>query len=108
MRYLQTQVGRRRGATIGGEDGVGEFEEGVSPAVEAFVERELRKARRASGGGSMVCPSCTHRESSASFAARGVKTQAKVNSRKLDTRLWSSRKLSKIRELEDDVAILGP
>ena len=26
----------------------------------------------------MVCPSCTHRETSASFAATGVKTQAKL------------------------------
>ena len=30
--------GRRDGA-IGGEDGVGKFEESVAPAVEAFVER---------------------------------------------------------------------
>jgi hypothetical protein len=28
-----------RGDGVRGEDGVGEFEEGVGPAVEAFVER---------------------------------------------------------------------
>jgi len=38
-------VGRRRGGTIGGEDSVGEFEEGVSPAVEAFVERATEGAK---------------------------------------------------------------
>jgi hypothetical protein len=32
-------VGGRRGGTVRAEDGVGELEEGVSPAVEAFVER---------------------------------------------------------------------
>ena len=37
MRRFEAQVyGGRDG--IGGEDGVGEFEEGVGPAVEAFVE----------------------------------------------------------------------
>ncbi len=32
-------MSRRRGGAVRGEDGVGEFEEGVAPAVEAFVER---------------------------------------------------------------------
>ena len=39
VRRLEAQVGWRRGGAVRGEDGVGEFEEGVSPAVEAFVER---------------------------------------------------------------------
>ena len=39
MRRLEAQMSRRSGGAIGGEDGVGEFEEGVAPAVEAFVER---------------------------------------------------------------------
>jgi hypothetical protein len=44
---LKAQVdGGRDG--VGGEDSVGEFEEGVGPGVEAFVERERRKAWRAS------------------------------------------------------------
>jgi hypothetical protein len=45
MRHLQAQVGRRRGGPIGGEDGVGEFEEGVGPAVEAFVEGAAEGAK---------------------------------------------------------------
>jgi hypothetical protein len=37
---LETQVdGGRDGGGEGGEDSVGEFEEGVGPGVEAFVER---------------------------------------------------------------------
>jgi hypothetical protein len=32
-------MSRRRGSAVCGEDGVGELEESVSPAVEAFVER---------------------------------------------------------------------
>ena len=39
MRCQEAQVGGRRNGTIGGEDGVGEFEEGVGAAVEAFVDR---------------------------------------------------------------------
>jgi hypothetical protein len=39
MGYLEAQVGGRRNGAVGGEDGVGEFEESVCPAVEAFVER---------------------------------------------------------------------
>jgi hypothetical protein len=35
MRRLEAQVSGRRNGTIGGEDGVGEFEEGVGAAVEA-------------------------------------------------------------------------
>jgi hypothetical protein len=38
-------VGRRRGGAVRAEDGVGEFEEGVSPAVEAFVERATESAK---------------------------------------------------------------
>jgi hypothetical protein len=37
MRRLQAQVDRRRDR-FGGEQGVGEFEEGISAAVEAVVE----------------------------------------------------------------------
>jgi hypothetical protein len=32
-------VGGGRGGAVCGEDGIGELEEGVFPAVEAFVER---------------------------------------------------------------------
>ncbi len=44
MRRLKAQVSGRRGGggggvAVRGEDGVGELEEGVGPAVEAFVER---------------------------------------------------------------------
>jgi hypothetical protein len=37
MRRFKAQVGGRRDS-ICREDGVGEFEEGIGPAVEAFVE----------------------------------------------------------------------
>ncbi len=37
MRRLQAQVHRRRDL-LGGEEGIGEFEEGVSAAMEAAVE----------------------------------------------------------------------
>jgi hypothetical protein len=43
MRRFETQVDRRREA-IRGEDGVGELEEGVAPAVEALVERATEGA----------------------------------------------------------------
>ena len=36
---FEAQVDGRRSGSVRGEDGVGELEEGVSPAVEAFVER---------------------------------------------------------------------
>jgi hypothetical protein len=40
MRCLKAQVdGRRDGGAVRGEDGVGELEEGVGSATEAFVER---------------------------------------------------------------------
>ena len=39
MRRLQAQVRQRRDSGVRGEDGVGELEESVAPAVEAFVER---------------------------------------------------------------------
>src|SRR5215212_9152084 len=45
MRRLQAQVGRRRGGAVRGEDGIGKLEEGVSPAVEAFVERGAEGAK---------------------------------------------------------------
>jgi hypothetical protein len=32
-------VSGRRNGTVRSEDGIGEFEEGIAPAVEAFVER---------------------------------------------------------------------
>jgi hypothetical protein len=38
MRCFEAQMDGRRNS-VRGEDGVGEFEEGVGPAVEAFVER---------------------------------------------------------------------
>jgi hypothetical protein len=44
MRCLEAQVNGRRDA-IRGEDGVCEFEEGVSPAVETFVERAAEGAK---------------------------------------------------------------
>jgi hypothetical protein len=37
MRRLQTQVDRRRNR-LGGEQGIGEFEEGISAALEAVVK----------------------------------------------------------------------
>ena len=39
MRGLEAQVSRRKNSAVRGEDGVCELEEGISPAVEAFVER---------------------------------------------------------------------
>jgi len=39
MRCLEAQVDGRREGALRGEDGLGEFEEGVTPTVEAFVER---------------------------------------------------------------------
>jgi hypothetical protein len=44
MRCLEAQVNGRRDA-IRGEEGVGELEEGVAPAVEAFVERATEGAK---------------------------------------------------------------
>jgi hypothetical protein len=38
-------VRRRRDGGVRGEDGVGELEEGVSPAVEALVERAAEGAK---------------------------------------------------------------
>ena len=38
-------MGGGRGAAVRGQDGVGELEEGVSPAVEAFVERAAEGAK---------------------------------------------------------------
>ena len=39
MRCLEAQVNGRRDGGVRSEDGVGELEESVAPAVEAFVER---------------------------------------------------------------------
>ena len=39
VRGLEAQVDGRRSGSVRGEDGVGELEEGVGPAVEAIVER---------------------------------------------------------------------
>jgi hypothetical protein len=39
MRCLEAQVNGRRDSGVRTEDGVGQFEEGVAPTVEAFVER---------------------------------------------------------------------
>jgi hypothetical protein len=39
MRCLEAQVSGRRDSGVRTEDGVGQFEEGVAPTVEAFVER---------------------------------------------------------------------
>jgi hypothetical protein len=44
MGRLETQVDRRRYG-LGGEEGVGEFEEGVGPAVETLVERVAERAK---------------------------------------------------------------
>jgi hypothetical protein len=38
MRRLEAQVNGRRYGAAGGEDGVGELEESVTPGVEAFIE----------------------------------------------------------------------
>src|SRR5215218_4097457 len=45
MRRLEAQVGGRRSSAVCGKDGVGELEEGISPAVEAFVERAAEGAK---------------------------------------------------------------
>ena len=45
MRPLEAQVSGRRNGAIRGEDGVGELEEGVWSAVEAFVERAAEGAK---------------------------------------------------------------
>jgi hypothetical protein len=42
---LEAQVDGRRGGSVRTEDGVGELEEGVGPAVEAFVERAAEVAK---------------------------------------------------------------
>jgi hypothetical protein len=39
MRRLEAQVNGRRDGRVRTEDGVGQFEEGVAPGVEALVER---------------------------------------------------------------------
>jgi hypothetical protein len=64
---LEAQVDGRRSGSVRAEDGVCELEEGVGPAVEAFVERASE--------GSMMRTSCAHREFCASFATNAVKTQ---------------------------------
>jgi hypothetical protein len=45
MQRLEAQVSGGRGGTVCGEDGVRELEEGVFPAVEAFVERAAEGAK---------------------------------------------------------------
>jgi hypothetical protein len=45
MGCLKAQVGGGRGGAVSGQDGVGELEEGVFPAVEAFVERAAEGAK---------------------------------------------------------------
>jgi hypothetical protein len=45
MGCLKAQVGGGRGGAVRGQDGVGELEEGVFPAVEAFVERAAEGAK---------------------------------------------------------------
>ena len=51
-------MGRRRDCGVRTEDGVGKLEEGVSPAVEAFVERaaEGTKSIRRFHGVSIMHP----------------------------------------------------
>ena len=39
MRCLKAQVNGRRDSGVRTEDGVGQFEEGLAPTVEAFIER---------------------------------------------------------------------
>jgi hypothetical protein len=46
MRRLEAQVsGRRDSAAVGGEDGIGELEESVFPALKAFVQRATEGAK---------------------------------------------------------------
>jgi hypothetical protein len=45
VRRLEAQVGGGRAGAVRGEDGVGELEEGVAPAAEAFVERAAEGAK---------------------------------------------------------------
>jgi hypothetical protein len=45
MRRLEAQVSRRRGSAVRGEDGIGELEESVFPAVKAFVKRAAEGAK---------------------------------------------------------------
>jgi hypothetical protein len=68
-------VGGGRGGAVRSEDGVGEFEEGVFPAVEAFVERAAEGTKsigRRFHGVSIMHPPRVFR-----YAASGLKTQAK-------------------------------
>jgi hypothetical protein len=44
MRCLEAQVNGRRDGGVRGEDGVGNLEEGVAPAVEAFVVERVAEA----------------------------------------------------------------
>jgi hypothetical protein len=62
--------------TVRGEDGAGELEEGVGPAMEAFVERATEGTK--SIGMFHGVPIMHPPEPSASFATSGVGTQAKV------------------------------
>jgi hypothetical protein len=45
VRGLEAQVDGRRSGSVSAEDGVGKLEEGVAPAVEAFVERAAEGAK---------------------------------------------------------------
>jgi hypothetical protein len=74
MRHLEAQVGRRRGGTVRGEDGVSEFKEGVGPAVEAFVERVAEGAK--SIGRFHDAPIMHSSRAFRILAVSGVKTQA--------------------------------
>ena len=74
-------MGGGRGATVCGEEGVGELEEGVSPGVEAFVERAAEGAKsigRFHDAPIMRSP----RVSRTPYPAPSVKTQAKKVGRK--------------------------
>jgi hypothetical protein len=62
MRCLEAQVNGRRDG-VRSEEGVGEFEESVAPAVEASVERVAEAVE--SIGRFHEYPSCTRRQLSA-------------------------------------------
>jgi hypothetical protein len=74
MRRLEAQVNGRRDGAIRAEDGVGEFEESIVPAVEAFVERVAEGAK--SIGRFHDAPIMHSSRAFRILAVSGVKTQA--------------------------------
>jgi hypothetical protein len=70
VRRLEAQMGRRRDALAGGEDGVADLEERVGAAVEATVERVAEGAQSAESCRFHSGAFCSPRSSAATPAAR--------------------------------------